>query len=233
MIEQELRKAGLTGNEAKIYLELVKTGTISANKLAKKISIDRTLTYTVLNNLIGKGLVKYVIKENKKHFQATDPKNLLNPIKEKEAFIKDLIPELKSIEKITETKHEINIYEGKQGVRTFIRDLLKEKKFYIFGATGKMYDLLYESPAIAKEAAKLGINAKIITNPKFKEYKFTNLKGIKTKFLNIESKVTTIIFGDKISLHLLTQKPVIIIIKNKEIAEGYKNYFDWIWKNAK
>ena len=68
-IEEKLRKAGLTGNEAKVYLELLRKGALSANDLAKKISMDRTLTYTVLNHLIEKGLVNYVIKEKKKFFQ--------------------------------------------------------------------------------------------------------------------------------------------------------------------
>ena len=105
--EDKLRIAGLTGNEAKVYAQLLKKGSLSANELAKKIGIDRTLTYTVLNHLIERGLVNYVIKKNKKFFEAADPENLLNPIKEKEAFIKDLIPELRRIEKLKEVTQEI------------------------------------------------------------------------------------------------------------------------------
>ena len=51
--------------------------------------------------------------------------NVLNKVKEKEAIIKSLIPQLKNIQKITETPYEINVYEGKEGLRSFFRLVLK------------------------------------------------------------------------------------------------------------
>jgi len=168
-ILEKLRNAGLTGNESKIYLELLKKEELSANELAKNIGMDRTLAYTVLNHLIYKGLVGYIIKGNKKFFNALDPENLLNPIREKTAYINDLIPELKEIEKIVDTKQEINVYEGKEGIRAFGRLLMKHKQFYSFGATGRAYDVLYESPVLAKEMVKKGCSGKLITSPKYME----------------------------------------------------------------
>lgn len=97
--------------------------------------------YGLLNKLIEKGLVKYTIKEHKKYFEAGDPENLLNPVNEKEAFIKDLIPELKSLEKIKEREQETNIYEGIEGLRSLMREIIKEKSICAFGATGGAYDV--------------------------------------------------------------------------------------------
>ena len=62
-VYEKLQQVGLTGNEAKVYLELVKKGESSANQVAKDIGMDRTLTYTVLNHLIEKGQVSYIIKK--------------------------------------------------------------------------------------------------------------------------------------------------------------------------
>ena len=112
-ILDKLKEAGLTGNETKVYYELLKKGELVANNIAKNIGLDRTLTYTILNNLIEKGQVSYIIKEKKKFFSVTDPENLLNSIKKKEVIIKDLIPELKQIKTLTQTEQEIKIYEGK------------------------------------------------------------------------------------------------------------------------
>jgi sugar-specific transcriptional regulator TrmB len=231
--EERLRKSGLTGNEAKIYLELLRKGSLSANDLSKKIGMDRTLTYTVLNHLIEKGLVNYVIKKNKKFFEAADPANLLNPIKEKEAFVNDLVPELRKVEKIKEIVQEINIYEGKEGLRTFMRELLKYRSFCSFGSTGRAYDALYEVPRLAKELEKKGFSARIISNPKYKKHEMTKLKNIQFRYLDIKSEATTSIFGDNIAIHLLTEKPIIILIKNKEIAESYHNHFEILWNVAK
>ena len=63
-LKEHLTKAGLTGNESKIYLELLKNEELTANELSKKVSMDRTLAYTVLNHLIEKGLISYIIKQN-------------------------------------------------------------------------------------------------------------------------------------------------------------------------
>lgn len=232
--EQSLQKAGLTGNESKIYTELLKAGPLSANELAKKIEMDRTLSYTVLNHLIKKGMVSYIIKSGKKFFEASDPSNLLNPLKEKEIFTKDLIEQLKKIEKIKETKSEINIYEGKEGLRTLMRIIIKHKHFCSFGATGRAYDYLYELSALSKElATKKEFFAQIITSSPFKKHPFLKLKNIEAKYLNIKSEATTSIFGDYISIHLILPKPLIILIKNKEIAESYQNHFKILWKIAK
>lgn len=236
-MEEELRKAGLTGNEAKVYLELLRRGSISANELSKKVSMDRTLTYQILNNLVEKGLVSHIIKEHKKYFEVTDPENLFRVVEEQKELIGALIPKLKKIEKVSEIKQEAKVYEGKEGLKTFYRELLesRDKDICIFGATGKSYDALkYQMPSMAKRAQKFGIKGRMITSPKFKGHEMTKLKSIKTKYLKeVESPATTIIYGDKVSIHVLTDKPVVIIIKNKEIAKSYKSYFETLWKIAR
>lgn len=230
--EEGLRKSGLTGNETKVYYELLQKGSLSANDIAKSISMDRTLTYTVLNHLIEKGMVNYVIKNNKKFFEASDPKNLLNTLKEKEAYIINLISELEKIKKIKDSKHEINVYEGKEGIRTFIREILKSKSYSAFGATGRAFDALYEMPRLVKDVPR-GVFARVITNPKYKKHVMTKMKFIQFRYLDVKSEATTSIFGDNIAIHILTQKPLIIIIKNKEISESYQNHFEVLWKAAK
>lgn len=231
--EAKLQKAGLTGNESKVYLELLRKGSLSANEIAKKISMDRTLAYTVLNHLIEKGMVNYVIKNNKKFFEAAEPENLLNKIKEEESFVSDLISELEKLEKMTETTQEINVYEGKEGVRTLMREIIKHKSFCSFGATGRAYDILYELPRLAKELSRKGFSARIILNSEHKQHPMIKIKTIKSRFLDIKSEATTSIFGDKVSIHMIKQKPIVIIIKNKEIAESYQNHFEVLWKAAK
>lgn len=231
--EEKLQKAGLTGNEAKVYLELLRIGSISANDMARKIGMDRTLVYTVLNHLITKGLVNYIVKANKKFFAPADPENLLNAVKRQETFVMDLIPELKKIEKIKEIPQEINVYEGKEGIRVLINLALKEKEFCAFGSTGRAFYTLYEMPRIAKQVMKSNTKVRIIGNEKLKETEPFLFKRFEYRFLDIESEATTCIFGDYISIHLIKEKPLIIIIKNKLIAKTYRNHFEILWAAAK
>jgi len=231
--EQRLKKSGLTGNEAKVYLELIRKGELSANDLAKKIGMDRTLTYTVLNHLIEKGFVSHIVKESKKFFKAADPANLLNPIKEKESYVNDLILQLRKIEQVKEVASEVTVYEGKAGLRALMREIMANKSFCSFGATGRAYDALYEMPRLAKELATKGYHARIIAASGFKKHEMTQLKNIEVRFLDIKTEATTSIFGDKIAIHLIKDKPLVIIIKNKDVADSYMKYFEHLWKTAR
>lgn len=231
-VEDRLRLAGLTGNEVRGYLALLTSGQISAQVLSKRIGMDRSLTYSVLNNLIEKGFASHMTIENKRYFRAAEPRNLLNPILEKEAVIKDLIPQLEAMKIAPTVNYDINVYEGKKGLKIYINDLLKCKEILVFGATGRMYDLFYESPRIVKDARKSKIRAKIISHPQFRSHISLKIPWIKTRFLPAASNVTTTIYGNHVSFHILTGKPLMIVITHAEIARGYRTYFEVLWGAA-
>jgi len=92
---------------------------------------------------------------------------------------------------------------------------------------------LYEMPRIAKQIMKSGIKVRIIGNTKLKKTEPFAFKKFEYKFLDIDSEATTNIFGNYIAIHLIKQKPLVIIIKNKLIAQTYKNHFEILWKIAK
>ncbi|MFA6072953.1 MAG: helix-turn-helix domain-containing protein [Candidatus Woesearchaeota archaeon] len=232
-ILEQLHKAGLTGNESKIYLNLLKQGPLAANELAKNIGMDRTLAYTVLNNLLEKGMISYITKDHKKIFKASKPDNLLNPIKKQEALIETLVSTLKKIEKSNIISQEINVYEGKDGLRALLREMYDSKEICSFGATGKLYESLYEIPHILKAYEKQKIKGRLIYSNLNKNNKIIPLKNTECRFLPTKSETTTTIFNDKIAIHMIIDKPLIIIIKNKLIAESYKSHFEILWNIAK
>lgn len=231
--EESLRKAGLTGNESIMFVQLLKYGEQSANDISKKIGMDRTLAYTVLNNLIEKGLANYIIKSDKKFFKASDPSNLINPIMEREIFVRDLIPKLKAMEKSENVEHEVNVYEGKEAIRNMYNLFKKHKKILSFGATGRAYDYLYESPVLTKDLIRQGIKGRIITSKRYKDHPITRIKTIDVKYVDYESETTTTIFGNYVMNHIAKEKPIVILIKNKEMADTYRKHFELLWKIAK
>lgn len=232
-IEESLTNAGLTKNESRVYLQLLKFGEQSANNIAKKTVMDRTLTYAVLNSLVEKGLVSHIIKESKKFFLAEDPSNLLNPLRERESIVKNLLVDLKSIQKEEDSHQEIKVFEGREALRTVFNLFKKYKYLDSFGATGRAYDYLYESPAIVKELEKAGLKGRIITSKERKGHPMTQIRSVKIRYLNIKSDATTTIFNDYVLIHIVKTKPLVILIKNKEIAESYRSHFEILWKVAK
>jgi len=234
-IKEKLEKCGLTKNESKIYHILLIKSPIKAQDISKKSNINRSLVYQVLNILINKGLVNYITKEHIKYFSASNPNNLLSVIEEKRIYIKSILPELQELEKIKEIEQDVQVYEGKAGIKSLLTELLNSKTIDFFGATGELFELLkFYLPRILKELKKKKISCRAIgdqkAKSKFIEQKTINFKSIK----NVESyNSPTVIFKDSIGIiSLKTEKPLIIIIKNTFITKTYQNYFNFIWKLA-
>ena len=77
MYEDLLIHTGLSIREVKTYTTLRTQGELMASELAKKTGLIRTNVYDVLNSLIKKGIVAYVIRNGKKYFRAAEPEKLL------------------------------------------------------------------------------------------------------------------------------------------------------------
>jgi sugar-specific transcriptional regulator TrmB len=235
--EEKLKQAGLAGNEAKVYLGLLRRGSINGSELAKKVGLDRTLTYQVLNNLVEKGLVNHIIKEHKKYFSATNPENLLSPIKEQEEFVKNLIPELQKVETLKEVEQYVEVYEGKAGLKVLYEEVLASKNLCFFGATGKSYGILqWGMERIEKEFVKKGIKGRGIASNKMRDLKWSKLKNLKLKYIGgDESKDASFGILDKEKVGIICfgqEKPMVIMIRNKFISQTLQNYFEFMWKMA-
>ena len=67
---QELKEAGLTDNESKVYLALIDLGPSLAGQIARKTGMHRRTVYDTIEMLIEKGLIGYIQKNNRKLFYA-------------------------------------------------------------------------------------------------------------------------------------------------------------------
>ncbi|MFA6461675.1 MAG: helix-turn-helix domain-containing protein [Candidatus Woesearchaeota archaeon] len=245
MDKQTLTKLGLSNREAEAYYNLLHVEESLASELSDKTQESRTNTYDTLNSLIKKGLVSYVIKNNKKFFIATHPKKLLDWIEMKkeeaekeEKIVEKMIPELLQLRMPKEKKVVVEVYEGKEGVRTMLNETVQSsretKELLIFGAiSGYLRDLdpIYHERYF-KERAKYKIKTRYIF---IEGEKYPKSFNAEYKFLpsHYKSFAATAIHGDEVSFWLLTKPETIILVKNKEFAETYRNNFEALWKLAK
>lgn len=245
MNKETLISLGLSNREAETYFTLLHTEEALASEISEKTKESRTNTYDTLNALIKKGLVSYVVKNNKKYFLATDPKKLLDWLEYKKEIInkdeekvKELIPELLKIRLPKEKKVIVEVYEGKEGIRTMLNESIDSAKetgeLLIFGAiSGYLREL---DPIYHERYFKERAKAKVKTRYIFIEGEHPpKAPNAEYKFLpsHYKSFAATAIHGEEVSFWLLTKPETIILIKNKEFAETYKNNFEALWKIAK
>ena len=239
MMQETLEKLGLTTNEIKVYLALLDIGNSMVSMIAKKTRLHRRPVYDSLNRLLEKGLVSYAIRAGKKYFQAANPAKLLEIAKEREKETQSILPDLISKFKLVKPLISSEIFEGKEGLKTIMADILKEGKDWLtIGSTGKAPKALpfYLEP-FARRRVKLKINRKVLIadTPEGRSYaKNLQKQGIiRIKFLprEIQNPQTIWIYGNKVVIILASEEyPVMVSIENKNIANSYRDYFNWMWK---
>lgn len=76
-VTEYLERLGLSEQEAKIYISLLKTGVVNARDLAKTSGVRRTSAYNGLNLLIEKGLINKLESGTQTLFEANQPQEIL------------------------------------------------------------------------------------------------------------------------------------------------------------
>ncbi len=245
-IKMILEEYGLDEKEIKIYLLLVGNLELTAYVIAKKTGIHRSTTYDVLERLISKGFINKIEKDGKTFYSVLEISQLISKLKDKESILMSLIPQFEKLRE--EIPSEIRVLESGHGQKQFnfnLFNLVKEgkvKEIYTIGngpVEHTSSQLFLER--LLKEAKKSKINKKIkyrgIWDVRFKNNTFVKMffnLGENRFIKNIPTNVTTVIFGDNLAyLFTLDNKPHVIEIKNKLIAEENKAYFLHLWEIAR
>ena len=66
MDKEYLIRIGLTDGEAKTYLALLKTGSSSVGPIVKEAKVAYSNIYDILDRLLEKGLISFILKEKTK-----------------------------------------------------------------------------------------------------------------------------------------------------------------------
>ena len=119
MLEKYLQEIGLSEKEATVYLALLQVDSGSIQSIAKNTGINRTTVYPVLESLAKKGLVGEIQDGKKALYQAAATERLETFVErqkvlleEKSKRLKDIIPEIKGIQR----------KEGERPVINFLKD---------------------------------------------------------------------------------------------------------------
>lgn len=241
---ENLKKFGLAEKESKVYLACLELGDSTASNISVKSNLPRTLVYDILERLIEFGLVSYSIKNNKKYFKASDPRELIRILEEKQKAVFFILPKLKSLQKEKgSVRPKVEIYEGKDGMKTVMNDILNSnvKEFLAYGSSRSSYEII---PAFMDDWHKKRIKKKIVmriiyNNTKQARNKVKKLKSsldyTKYKFMliELESPTATLIYTNKVVLQSWTKEPFAVMIEDREMANNQKKYFEELWKIAK
>ena len=125
-----MKKIGFSEQEIKIYLALLRIGPSTASRVASEAGIDRATTYRFLDSLIGKGAVSYFVTNNVKRFSAAHPSRLVEDLREKTKQMELIVPELEGLILQSGEETRVELYKGKEGLKSIMKDILRDRKEY-------------------------------------------------------------------------------------------------------
>ncbi len=244
-----MRKVGLTNSEIAVYSALVKLRSSTTGPIVKEAGISSGKIYEILDKLIAKGLVSYIVKAGRKYFQLTEPGRFKDYVEAQERELEKVKGELggmvRHFEEVLNKKEEFQsaeIFEGREGFKTFadfcMRVLKKDSDYCILGVSKEVNELfgayLLEWQ---KERTAKGVKLRVIYDEDARGdgKKREKLKNTEVRYLPAEMKTPALIeiFEDYVATIIVVPKPVIFLIRSKEAAHSYLQYFNLVWKQAR
>lgn len=134
-LEHSLGRLGLSEKEQTIYLTLATIGVQPASVLARRLNLDRVVTYKHLKKLASQGLVQIFMRDGVQWFGVTGISGIESLLQEQAASIQELAADVPAIDAALKqmTRGEgfvptVQIFEGASGIKGLFRDLLFEAK---------------------------------------------------------------------------------------------------------
>jgi sugar-specific transcriptional regulator TrmB len=245
-----LREIGLTESEIKVYLALLKLGSTTSGPLTEKSKVARSKIYEILERLISKSLVSYIIKQKTKYYQAEDPVKIQEYLDQKEKDFKQqrnkinkLIPQLQLEKQLSKKTSEAQIYSGFRGIQTVHEHMYHKLKrgndFFYLGIPSsqkKEHHWYWQRDHKRREKAGLISRALFNKNTDRKILKNRNsYKHSEARYMPFPVKTPAWIMGykDVTVIGLQSNDGMAIEIINQEIADSFREYFEAFWKLSK
>ena len=238
-----LEDLGLTNAQTKVYLTLLEIGESKTGGIIKKSSMQSSVVYNSLTQLVERGLTTFILKGKIKYFSATDPENLIKYIDDKKEKLKEILPNLQR--KLETHKQEAQVYLGWKGIYNAFNKILevlpKGGDYLAFGAAfeeqhteeAKQFFREYQ-----KKRAEMKLNIQIIVNESARKqvenYKWYPKYGSPHyRFVEGFAMTGSIAFGDNVLICAFEETPIAVIITSKTIAHTYRKAIKAMWKIAK
>lgn len=237
-----LENIGLTKSEIKVYLALIELGSSSTGPIVDKSGAASSKIYEVLEKLMQKGLVSFVIVGGVKHYEAASPKRLLDYLKEKQKTIEDqtqsvqaLLPELEMKQTLSKHRSETLVFKGLKGAQTAFEDILNSceggNELLVLGFseiddTFQQFLIRFHKKRARK---KISLRAVFGANMSKLVQEINQMPKSKAKMsLQKGNAVATLIYQDKV-LFSLAKDRLWIQVKNKGLSDTMRERFEETW----
>ncbi|HSX35022.1 MAG TPA: helix-turn-helix domain-containing protein [Candidatus Saccharimonadales bacterium] len=244
-ILQRLQTLNLSGDESRIYLELLK-GPATHLKLARATGVNRSKVYRVAEQLERRSLVSVRSDDRGTFLIASDPATLEVDIVTEESNLKGkrqafetLLPMLQLIKSNDVSSFIVHTYEGEEGFKQMMWHELKAKDECLMFGRGSLSDLVENKRWIGQHQARMlqaGYKIRQLVNPHETEKLFTvegsyDYRTLPASTLLLENQMA--VYNNTVAIyHWRHQQKVGLEIINESYASLMRQMFINYWDKA-
>lgn len=236
-----IEQLGYSPNEVTVYLTALGLGGSTATDIAAKAKLPRTTVNFIIDALHKKGLMNAYVQHRRKIWAAENPEKLLITLKENEAALKIVLPELYSLRHDTGVKPTVRTYSGIEEIKQIMNDIL-ETKHHVSAIVswnewvelmGKEYmeDFIemryhrYLKIRFLTPRTKMSIALKQKDSEELRTTQF--LPG------HVAINNSNFIYANKVAIISLNKKqPVGILIEDQDIHHTMEVLFESLWRES-
>jgi len=238
-INTELEKQGLNEKQIKVYLAILELGRGTIINIARKTLIKRTTVYDLVIQLLQLGYISESKKGRRRLFIAEDPAIMIIRKKQGLEEFEQAIPLLSNLYQKAITKPEIKFYDGINGIRNIMEELLliKGKEQLYWSSIEDLVDLFGSvyMKSWVKKRIKNGIWSKVLLVKRRdqieEEFKADDKYLRKIHWLpkNYNFSGIICIFDNKIAFISSKKESFGFIVESNDLSDMLKLIFESMW----
>jgi sugar-specific transcriptional regulator TrmB len=236
-----IEQLGYSPQEVTVYLAALELGGSTVTEIAAKAKLPRTTVNLVIHSLQKRGLMNAYLKRRRKILTAENPERLMTALKENEATLAMVLPELHSLRRDMEAKSTVRTYNGPQEIRQIMNDML-ESKHHISAMLswddwtelmGKSYmedfiETRYRHYLRIRLLAPKTKNALTLKQKDSQELRVTQFLPELVTITN-----ANFIYANKVAIISLNKKkPMGILIEDEDIHHTMEILFENLWRQS-
>lgn len=249
IILEQFKQLGLSIDEAKIYLELLREHSTHL-RLSHITGINRTKVYRLIENLEKRSLVARHTDDRGTFLVASDPATLEvtlvnqeEKVKQQRTILTSLLPTLKSLQSKDTRLFVVRTYEGEEGLKQMCWHELQAKGELLALGGQTIEDLILDHRWSEKHRAlsvEAGYSIREIINHDIDLPTFTSNQEFMKRYQYRQMPSKQIYFNEQIAIyndtvsiyHWRENQKVGIEIVSKTYAQMMRQMFEQYWKMA-
>jgi len=243
-VEVLLQQIGLSPQEAKIYVTLLRLESVSVRKVAEVAGINRGTTYDAIKKLVTHGLVGVRKSGQREYFSAESPEKIYDILREKrkdlwrsQQLSQKIVPALLAQNARPQGRPIVRYFEGDEGVVTILRDVLQtsaklqQPEYYVYSSRPLRQYIYRKFPQFTRRRIDEGIQVRVIAIGEGGDPADNSERKWLPEPLETHISSYTIIYGHKMALISISKDytPYGVVIEDAGTASMQRLLFDQLW----